>query len=437
MSVFAEYLSSISNPQPQCDPEDYVFEESRAKLVEKDLIDEIPENDSNIQQTSQLRKHVLQSEDISFPGKVVSRKEAAENFNSSSDEDDAFDMLDAIEMDEEEEESISVEDNFEPIISQEQEVLNSNEDAAPDIFSAQKAVSRNLQSLATVNQINLWELVLEMRIKMQTLTAVSSRLPKFCVYSKFTDHGGESLISSVKETALSVDALGTALTDLQYALLKQTPVEKESELKAVNNAPLKTDTWTKRAQKMSCRLRIERNHILKYWYNKIKLSSKPNKSFSNFEHSTDAQIEHALADLSHHIQRTKLCRLNCRVLGCTGSADEDKNDPDFHLKQTDEENFNDDDFYQQLLRQLIEWKMAPDVADAAMNSIQMTRNWLKMQSRKKVKKNVDTKASKGRNIRYHVHSKLLNFTAPVNKKKWSDESCNQLLKSVFGKLGES
>merc|ERR1712130_110867 len=42
------------------------------------------------------------------------------------------------------------------------------------------------------------------------------------------------------------------------------------------------------------------------------------------------------------------------------------------------------------------------------------RQWLKVQRlRSKMKKKVDTRASKGRKVRYDIHSKLVNFMAPV------------------------
>jgi protein AATF/BFR2 len=55
-----------------------------------------------------------------------------------------------------------------------------------------------------------------------------------------------------------------------------------------------------------------------------------------------------------------------------------------------------------------------------------------MTKRAKKKKNVDTKASKGRKIRYHVHEKLMNFMAPVPVATWHNDMVNELFVGLFG-----
>lgn len=56
----------------------------------------------------------------------------------------------------------------------------------------------------------------------------------------------------------------------------------------------------------------------------------------------------------------------------------------------DVEVFDDTDFYQQLLR---------DVIDARGNGVGGGDDWMVVQKQKKAKKKVDTKASKGRKLR--------------------------------------
>ena len=47
------------------------------------------------------------------------------------------------------------------------------------------------------------------------------------------------------------------------------------------------------------------------------------------------------------------------------------------------------------------------------------------------KVNVDTKASKGRKIRYNVHQKLVGFFPKADKAEWTHERRNQLFRGVF------
>lgn len=57
----------------------------------------------------------------------------------------------------------------------------------------------------------------------------------------------------------------------------------------------------------------------------------------------------------------------------------------------------------------------------------------------RVKKIVDTKASKGRKLRYHVHDKLQNFMAPVPVLRWERRRVDELFGSLLGmrtRIGE-
>lgn len=53
----------------------------------------------------------------------------------------------------------------------------------------------------------------------------------------------------------------------------------------------------------------------------------------------------------------------------------------------------------------------------------------------KIKKKVDTKASKGRKLRYTVHEKIQNFMAPIPGEIWHEEQTDELFASLFGKIG--
>lgn len=100
----------------------------------------------------------------------------------------------------------------------------------------------------------------------------------------------------------------------------------------------------------------------------------------------------------------------------------------------DEKIYDDADFYGLLLKELLEQKSADSVAASAIDvGFQMRRD-------NKTKKNVDTKASKGRKLRYTVHEKLQNFMAPeTDKAGWGERQADELFSSLFGQrvaLGE-
>lgn len=100
------------------------------------------------------------------------------------------------------------------------------------------------------------------------------------------------------------------------------------------------------------------------------------------------------------------------------------------VDEHDPEIFDDSDFYHQMLRELIEFRSA-DVTDP----VQLGRQWVQLQSmRSKMKRSIDTRATKGRKIRYAVHSKLVNFMAPTDESKWTDEAKTDLYNSLFREI---
>ena len=93
-------------------------------------------------------------------------------------------------------------------------------------------------------------------------------------------------------------------------------------------------------------------------------------------------------------------------------------------EQESPEVFDDTDFYQQLLRDIIKMR----------GSSSGEPQWLEQQRRNKAarKKTVDTKASKGRKLRYETHEKLQHFMVPIVRGGWHDEQIDVLFSSLLG-----
>ena len=96
--------------------------------------------------------------------------------------------------------------------------------------------------------------------------------------------------------------------------------------------------------------------------------------------------------------------------------------------------FDDSDFYHTLLRELIESRSAAG-STALQGGIDANDALLIPLSKNKIKKQVDTRASKGRKIRYEVHKKIQNFMPPVPTRLiWSDEQMSRLFAQLGGQL---
>lgn len=86
--------------------------------------------------------------------------------------------------------------------------------------------------------------------------------------------------------------------------------------------------------------------------------------------------------------------------------------------------FNDADFYQQLLRDIIDSKAGTPGGEE--------QTWLQRQTKTKRGRTVDTKASKGRKLRYEVHEKMQHFMIPITviAGGWPDEQVDELFCSL-------
>lgn len=184
-----------------------------------------------------------------------------------------------------------------------------------------------------------------------------------------------------------------------------------------------------------------RDTTIQKWNDKTRLATAAN--IKNQPTNTILQqMSYILSDREKLIRRTQLKRSEYDIVGYRKPVEVNKDEIDETnpvtrgRKDDDEyipEIFDDSDFYHQLLRELIECKSA-DISDP----VQLSRQWIALQQmRSKMKRKVDTKATKGRKIKYVVHNQLVNYMAPEKSTTWTDDSTNELYSSLFGKMFES
>uniref|UniRef100_A0A8B9M1M6 Apoptosis antagonizing transcription factor n=1 Tax=Accipiter nisus TaxID=211598 RepID=A0A8B9M1M6_9AVES len=384
--------------------------------------------------------------------------------SEGEDEDDAS----MEEGDEEEEEYGS--ENHDNV----KETKDSEDDGGMMTFSKGQEAEEVEKGKAVKNQLALWDQLLEGRIKMQKALVTANRLPQPDTYPIFRKEGGQEFDNAVENCCKALEALLKVLVDLQDELLyqypgtrhlvdgKQSKTESDDEIpsssdeeqadkaqekkRSLPKRKLKMEDYPEFIAKRYADFRTYRNNVLQKWHDKTKLASgKMGKGFGAFERSILTQIDHIMMDKERLLRRTQTKRSVYTVLGkqeqeshpVPESLPENsevlpQSDSNRHLKDIDEEIFDDDDFYHQLLRELIERKTTSlDPND----QVAMGRQWLAIQKlRSKIKKKVDRKASKGRRIRYHVHSKLVSFMAPIDHCTMNDDARTELYRSLFGKL---
>ncbi|EHA99583.1 Protein AATF [Heterocephalus glaber] len=313
---------------------------------------------------------------------------------------------------------------------------HSEDDGVVMTFSSTRVSEEVEKGRAVKNQIALWDQLLEGRIKLQKALLTTNQLPQPDVFPVFKDRGGPEFVSALKNSHKALKALLRSLVDLQEELLFQypdtrylvdttkpkeeseeisseddEPVDKKQKRRAPPKRKLEMDAYPSFMAKRFADFTVYRNRMLQKWHDKTKLASgKLGKGFGAFEHSILTQIDHILMDKERLLRRTQTKRSVYRVLGkpepvAPPVPESFPGEPEIlpqvpanaHLKDLDEEIFDDDDFYHQLLRELIERKTSSlDPND----QVAMGRQWLAIQKlRSKIHKKVDRKASKGRKLR--------------------------------------
>ncbi|KAJ1903883.1 rRNA-processing protein bfr2, partial [Coemansia sp. IMI 209127] len=309
-----------------------------------------------------------------------------------------------------------------------------------------------------LNQTRLWEGALDARIRVQKVVTAANELPQYdafeeLVASRFENGKESDEDNCLEEARQSIRLLIGSLADLRKSLANQNEaVSKSQETVRAGTKRLASEsvdedevvaTWNE-LEELRSEFKPYRNESLENWSNKVQLSANVTnlKKFKAVNQGIMHQLEQVLAGKDRLVERTQLKRTECKVIG--KDNDEDDVSPedgeekrkesssvavDAHLKDTDAEIFDDTDFYQQLLRELIESRMV----DSNDSSGSLGVRWAAVRQQARTKKRViDRGASKDRKIRYQVMEKLQNFMPPVPAGTWHEDMVDELFSTLLG-----
>ncbi|KAG0243960.1 hypothetical protein BGW41_000793 [Actinomortierella wolfii] len=320
-----------------------------------------------------------------------------------------------------------------------------------------KSVNEDVEKgIHVKSQLTIWETLLDTRIRLQKSVALINTFPQPEVYDEFLSNDAAEPQEEAKIALRSlIDTLITVRTSLLRNLddvtIPKANKRKHADIiedEETRQERLSDDAWETKAWKdvegLNEAWRSYRNNTLEKWSNKVQVASgiPLNKKFKAMNQGIMTQISQTMADEERLLKRTQLKRSEYHILGKPPKEDDENDDPsvektpdtgrlDAHLSNHDEEIFDDTDFYQQLLRELIESRMVDNDDPTATGM-----RWAALRQSKQSKKKVDTKASKGRRLRYHVHEKLQSFMAPVPAGTWHEEMVEELFSSLLGRKSE-
>ncbi|KAG8691761.1 rRNA-processing protein bfr2 [Ceratobasidium sp. 423] len=278
---------------------------------------------------------------------------------------------------------------------------------------------------AIIQQRVLWDSLVETRIRLHKAATATNRLPPPNALAPYVtaENGREAVRSFLKEVLSFSDELLTLrkrLTQVNEPEI-DVPSAKKRKMDSKEEAfEQQTREVTTEATEMDAVYHPSCVRTLQKWSNKIaavtpaSLSARSGKSFrGGATRSTVELVEDALGESGGKaVGRTRVRRSVGTRIGTQISPEADG-------AEGDAEVFDDLDFYQALLRDVIDSRTGAE------------DDWMARQRMKKAKKVVDTKASKGRKLRYEVHEKLQNFMAPVPTATWHEEQIDELFANLL------
>lgn len=450
----------------QADEGDSIEEED---VVDPDTVDlDAEDDDGEIDSDAALGESDAEKfKDFAFRGSskprvvngVKAKRMSAADFMSDSDEDAAIDeaQLDsASDEDEDEDEDMAErEDGEDSELNDDLEddsVSESDEDTEAEdeeedgttktanklnkldlkamLAQDRKAVVTSISKAATADaekgsavkkQRKTFDSLLNIRIRLQkALVATNSMMA-----ADDKENQPSPPYQAAEEAAVK---LFNSLTAMRQKLDKAGSVKAGSKRKRdIETSTASSKIWdTLQASEMdSMKLRQD---TLEKWSAKVRGATAPEtRKLGTTSQPTVVQLlQDQLVDSERLLKRTRTPR-SCAPLQAKLKLSEDASI------------YDDADFYQLLLKELVDQRMVDTAAAPGLQANgRPVAQWTAVKEAK-TKKHVDTKASKGRKLKFTVHEKLQNFMAPEDRTSWEQDAIDRFFGTLLGQrmnLGE-
>ncbi|KAI4603942.1 rRNA-processing protein bfr2 [Pestalotiopsis sp. 9143b] len=334
--------------------------------------------------------------------------------DDGEDDSDLVDEEEASEDDEQESESDDADDSDagetkRPKKDKRDEIqsLMSGTQAVANAFasSVQKDVAKGK---AVQQQRKAFDATLNIRIRLQkALVAVNS-------FSTLDDTESPSEPYEAAEAA-AIKLLNT-IGDYRVGMQEKAGQKRKRELDVDTSS---ADIW-KSMMDLERPAVSRRKAVLENWSKKVKATQAINSGISKgskfvkVDEPLTMLLENQLQDPERLVKRTRVPR-SCAPVQVSQKVSDDP------------EIYDDADFYQLLLKELVDQR----TADSGTGGQAATIRYAAVKEAKN-KKHVDTKASKGRKMRFNVHEKLQNFMAPEDRRGWEQQAIDRFFGTMFG-----
>ncbi|KAK4635867.1 hypothetical protein CLAFUW4_00764 [Fulvia fulva] len=360
--------------------------------------------------------HAFEDEDSGEEDVAMEDEDGSED--SEDMDDDLANATDATDLSEEEDEGDEEEQqqSTAKISPKDLEDLKKvrGEDAQKDVAKslAQSNREEAEKGRAVKKQRTTFDSLLNARMKLQKSLVATNTLvgtPADEIEAERSD--AQHALKAAETAAFS---LWSSLNSLREDLIEARTGEKRKRSHFTASSST-NDLWG-HLQAQENQSRPARDAVLKKWSNKAQGPTVQTQSgrINRTEHQATIidVLQEQLSNTDRLMKRAHAPK-SCAPLQLSRRVSED------------DKIYDDADFYGILLKELLEQKSADSVAASNIDLGYQVRR------EAKTKRNVDTKASKGRKLRYTVHEKLQNFMAPEDRTVWTESRADALFPSLF------
>ncbi|KAJ5758521.1 Protein bfr2 [Penicillium odoratum] len=368
-------------------------------------------------------------------------EDSEEEDDSEDDDDDVFDeeVEDGMEDESEDDEvAVAKKKRNTKVHSGSGAASDDREELRRLMASDQKTIAATISQAAKADaakgkavkeQRTTFDALLNTRIKLQKGLGAINEMSALVAGEKDagSDEHGEADEEAIKSAESAALALWSTLEELRNALADAH--SKDGSKKRKRPSPIIPTTksallWERMADLESESL-AHRRSTLDKWSSKVRgtSTSLPNARGKLLGSGSKQSIT---AVLDAHVATEIGDRSSKRARQSNGSSTE-----------APEPVYDDTVFYQSLLRELVEQRMSSDAMTGGLDTQLPSRLPIHpitgMRNDKVKRENVDTRASKGRKMRFNVHEKLQNFMAPEDRGSWTVRARDEFFASLLGK----
>ncbi|WBW72259.1 traub family protein involved in ribosome biogenesis [Schizosaccharomyces osmophilus] len=377
------------------------------KISRKDL-----EANQDNESVSEEGSEDLEEEPLSENENDISGEEVSDGLSGDEDEAGSEDESLSENKDESEDGSENEDDETFALpdgdISKLKKMLHGEQKLSDKIRSS--AVQDMKKGVALQEQMRMYDQVLDTRIRLQKGFSQAHTMDAFEENqdNEIKDQADETTnVVSIDEVKKSLVSFIQKTMELRVDLMVDSGIEPRGLKRKAESEDIESISST--MNDLDNSLEDWKNTTLTKWHNRVQAAQgiTQNNKFKALNQNVVQQIDQTMLNKDDLIERSRLSR-----------SDSSRKDPNPEL-------YDDTEFYQSLLKDFINSRLADSGRDTNVR-------WVASKQQKQKKENVDTKASKGRKLRYHVHEKLQNFMVPVEVTSWPEEHIDDLFNSLLG-----